>query len=54
MEVTKILRIISLQAQIVNGDLLPISNFEKSFTIWRHCGVILRSDQRQTDEACNM
>jgi hypothetical protein len=32
MEVTKILRIICLQAQTVTGDPLPISNFGKTHT----------------------
>jgi hypothetical protein len=40
MEVIKILRIICLQAQTVTGDPLPISNIDKTFTVWRHCGVL--------------
>jgi hypothetical protein len=55
MEVKKILRIICLQAQTVTGDPLPITNFGKTNTIWRHCGVLLPSDQgRQIGGACNM
>ena len=42
MEVTKILRIICLEAQIVTGDPLPISNFDKNFPVKRHRGILLR------------
>jgi len=44
MDVAKILRIICLEAQTVTGDPLLISNFDKTFIVWRHCGVLLPSD----------
>jgi len=36
MEVKKILRIMCLQAQTVTGDPIPIRNFDKTVTVWRH------------------